>query len=61
MSRLIADSTDELLAMVREIGVNRMWIQHAGTHVEHFDIAISKRAATIAAGTVAISFEQWAR
>ncbi|RQV20617.1 DUF4031 domain-containing protein [Burkholderia cenocepacia] len=58
MSHLIADTTDELLSMVREIGVNPKWIQHADTRDEHFDIAISKRAAAIAAGAVAITFEQ---
>lgn len=58
MSHLIADTTDELLAMVREIGVNPKWIQHAGTRDEHFDIAISKRAAAIAAGAIPISYRQ---
>lgn len=58
MSHLIADTTDELLTMVREIGVNPKWIQHAGTRDEHFEIAISKRAAAIAAGAVPITYEQ---
>ncbi|CDN59999.1 hypothetical protein I35_1476 [Burkholderia cenocepacia H111] len=58
MSHLIADTTEELLAMVREIGVNPKWIQHPGTRDEHFDIAISKRAAAIAAGAIPITFRQ---
>lgn len=58
MSHLIADTTDELLAMVRAIDVNPKWIQHRGTRDEHFDIAMSKRAAAIGAGAVPISFEQ---
>lgn len=58
MSHLIADTSEELLAMVREIGTNPKWIQHAGTRDEHYVIAISKRATAIAAGTVAITFEQ---
>ncbi|MBR8248635.1 DUF4031 domain-containing protein [Burkholderia cenocepacia] len=58
MSHLIADTTDELLAMVRAIGVNPKWIQHAGTRDEHFDIAISKRAAAIAAGAVPITYRE---
>ncbi|MCA8226164.1 DUF4031 domain-containing protein [Burkholderia vietnamiensis] len=58
MSHLIADTTDELLAMVREIGVNPKWIQHPGTRDEHFDIAISKRAAAIAAGAIPITYRQ---
>ncbi|VWD65196.1 MULTISPECIES: DUF4031 domain-containing protein [Burkholderia] len=58
MSHLIADTTDELLAMVREIGVNPKWIQHPGTRDEHFDIAISKRAAAIAAGAITVTYRQ---
>lgn len=58
MSHLIADTSEELLAMVREIGVNPKWIQHPGTRDEHFDIAIRKRAAAIAAGAIAITFDQ---
>ncbi|KVF49549.1 MULTISPECIES: DUF4031 domain-containing protein [Burkholderia cepacia complex] len=58
MSHLIADTTDELLAIVRAIGVNPRWIQHAGTRDEHFDIAISKRAAAIAAGAVPITYRE---
>ncbi|KVG33818.1 DUF4031 domain-containing protein [Burkholderia diffusa] len=58
MSHLIADTTDELLAMVQAIGVNPKWIQHAGTRDEHFDIAISKRAAAIAAGAIAITYRE---
>lgn len=58
MSHLIGDTTDELLAMVRAIGVNPKWIQHAGTCDEHFDIAISKRAAAIAAGAIPITYRE---
>ncbi|KVX33436.1 hypothetical protein WT32_02510 [Burkholderia anthina] len=58
MSHLIADTSDELLAMVRAIDVNPKWIQHRGTRDEHFDIAISKRAAAIAAGAIPITYRQ---
>ena len=58
MSHLLADTTDELLAMAREIGINPKWIQHPGTRDEHFDIAISKRAAAIAAGAIPITYRQ---
>ena len=50
MSHMMADSTGELLAMVDRIGVQRRWIQKAGTPEEHFDIALSKRALAITAG-----------
>jgi hypothetical protein len=50
MCHMLADTTEELLAMVDRIGVDRKWIQDAGTTREHFDIALSKRALAIAAG-----------
>lgn len=55
MCHMIADSTDELLAMADRIGVARKWLQKAGTAHEHFDIAMSKRALAIAAGAIEIS------
>ncbi|MDN7763030.1 MULTISPECIES: DUF4031 domain-containing protein [Burkholderia cepacia complex] len=58
MSHLIADTSDELLAMVRTIGVNPKDIQHRGTRDEHFDITKSKRAAAIAAGAIPITYRQ---
>jgi hypothetical protein len=50
MCHMLADTTEELLAMVDRIGVDRKWIQNAGTTREHFDIALSKRALALAAG-----------
>lgn len=58
MCHMIADSTEELLDMADRIGVARRWIQHAGTHHEHFDIATSKRRLAVAAGAVEIG-PQW--
>jgi len=55
MCHMIADSTDELLAMADRIDVDRKWLQKAGTPHEHFDIALSKRALAVAAGAVEIS------
>ena len=40
MSHMIADSTDELLAMADQIGLKRNWLQKAGTADEHFDIGM---------------------
>lgn len=56
MCHMIADSTDELLAMADLIGVARRWIQDAGTHREHFDIALLKRALAVAAGAHEITW-----
>lgn len=55
MSHCIADTTEELLAMMDKIGVQRKWIQKAGTHREHFDICQSKRALAVKAGAREIS------
>lgn len=55
MCHMIADTTDELLAMADEIGVDRHWLQDPGTCREHFDISKGKRALAIRAGAVEIS------
>lgn len=54
MSHLIADTTEELLAMVDQIGVQRKWIQNQGTPTEHFDICASKRLEAIARGAKSV-------
>lgn len=54
-SHMIADTHDELLAMVDAIGVQRKWIQKAGQYDEHFDIVQSKRALAIANGAKEVS------
>lgn len=55
MCHMIADSTEELLAMADKIGVARKWLQKPGTHHEHFDIALSKRKLAVEFGAVEIS------
>jgi hypothetical protein len=42
MSHMIADTTEELLTMAHNIGVQRKWIQQAGTYREHFDVASNR-------------------
>lgn len=54
MCHMIADTSEELLAMADTIGVQRKWIQKAGTPEEHFDISLSKRALAIEAGAVLV-------
>lgn len=54
MCHMLADTTAELLTMADRIGVQRKWLQHAGTPKEHFDIALSKRALAVAAGAVEV-------
>lgn len=50
MCHMIADSTEELLAMADQIGVAQKWLQKAGTPYEHFDISKGKRSEAVAAG-----------
>lgn len=61
MCHMIADTTEELLAMVDKIGVNRKWIQDAGTYSEHFDICQTKKALAVAAGAKEISMRELGR
>jgi len=58
MCHMVADSREELLAMADAIKVLRKWIQCAGTHKEHFDIALSKRALAVAAGAVEVDVRE---
>lgn len=55
MCHMIADSTDELVAMAVAIGVQTKWIQKRGTPSEHFDICLIKRAKAIQQGAIPIS------
>jgi hypothetical protein len=55
MCHMIADTRDELLSMVDRIGVQRKWIQKAGTPWEHFDICLSKRTKAVASGAFEVS------
>ena len=58
MCHMVADSTEELLAMVDHIGVARRWIQREGRPNEHFDIALSKRRRAVEAGAVQVTTRQ---
>jgi hypothetical protein len=55
MCHMMADTTEELLAMADRIGVARKWIQKSGTTYEHFDISKGKRAEAIAAGALEVT------
>lgn len=54
MCHMMADSRDELLAMADQIGVNRKWLQKAGTVHEHFDICKAKRFLAVKAGAIEV-------
>lgn len=55
MSHMIADTTEELLAMADKIGVKRKWIQDKDTKWEHFDICMSKRVLAVKHGAIEIT------
>jgi len=55
MCHMMADTPEELLAMAYKIGVDKKWIQKAGTIYEHFDVAMSKKKLAIEAGAKQIT------
>lgn len=60
MSHMVADTSQELLEMIDKIGVQRKWIQYAGTYNEHFDICLSKRKLAVKNGAKEINFREYA-
>ena len=61
MCHMIADTTEELLAMATTIGVNHKWIQKKGTNLEHFDICQTKKVKAINAGAIPITMMELGR
>ena len=61
MSHMMADTHEELLAMVDKIGVQRKWIQKEGTWQEHFDVCLAARMKAIRAGAVEQTPQQLVR
>ncbi|GAB2733016.1 DUF4031 domain-containing protein [Nocardioides pakistanensis] len=55
-SHLMADTTEELLAFARRLGMNPRWIQKAGTSLEHFDVTEPKRQQALRLGAVPIRY-----
>lgn len=55
---LTADSTDELVAFAKSIGLRRTWIQHPATATEHFDLTLGKRAQAVANGAIEITRDE---
>lgn len=58
MCHMVADSREELDAMADKIGVQRKWIQKAGTYLEHYDVCLAKRKLAIKHGAVEITWNQ---
>lgn len=55
MCHMVADTKEELLDMVDEIGVDRKWIQEEDTYREHFDICLTKKRIAIRHGAKLIT------
>lgn len=55
MGHMMADTTEELLAMADRIGVARKWIQYPGEPKEHFDVCWSKRVLAVSYGAFRVS------
>lgn len=55
-SHLFADSPDELLCFARRLGLDASWVQHAGTHREHFDVTDTVRRAALQLGAQHITY-----
>ena len=58
MCHMMADSTDELIAMAGRIGVQRKWIQKPGNRFEHFDICKAKRALAVKNGAIEMTMQE---
>ena len=52
---LTADSTEELVAFARKLGLRPAWIQYPGTWKENFDVTQGKRAQAVRLGAVEVS------
>jgi hypothetical protein len=61
MCHMIADTTEELIAMAKKIGVAERWIQDKGTYSEHFDICLTKRKKAVAEGAKEITMMELGR
>lgn len=54
MSHMLADTTEELEAMARQLGLQPKWIQYPGTYREHYDVCATKRAKAVQLGAVEV-------
>lgn len=57
MCHMSAHTTEELNDMADKIGVQRKWIQKAGTPQEHFDICLAAKTKAITFGAVEITWD----
>lgn len=55
-SHLFADTTEELVLFATALGMRPQWIQHPGTHREHFDLTDARRERAIRLGAQQITY-----
>lgn len=55
-SHLMADSHDELMAFAARLGLRPEWLQHPGTHREHFDLTEQRRMDALRLDAVPIAY-----
>ena len=61
MCHMVADTTEELIKMAENIGVNKKWIQEQGNYNEHFDVCLSAKNKALKLGAQEIGFRDYAR
>ena len=52
---MIADTTEELLAIAERLGLRSEWIQDSGAVYEHFDVCMSKLSVAVELGAVEVT------
>ena len=55
-SHLFADTSEELDEFRQRLGLREEWIQHRGTHREHYDVTTTVRDRAIKMGAQPISY-----
>ncbi len=55
MCHMIADTSDELHAMARALGLATRWVQRQGTPEEHYDIALEAKQLAIELGAIQLT------
>lgn len=60
MSHLTADAEQELNEFADGLGLDRAWIQSAGTPKFHYDVTENKRRQAILAGAKAVTVQEMA-
>ncbi|MEO5317615.1 DUF4031 domain-containing protein [Arthrobacter sp. CC3] len=55
---MTADSTEELVALAVQIGLQAKYIQYPGTWKEHFDVTEPKRRQAVALGAIEVGWKE---